>query len=105
MISFIYRTFRFLLVVCLVLLAGQIPVSGRTIGEHFAIWVKQTFKNTQEKISKSSLVASLPSYMSRLPDSRAIKGESSDATKGDKKVGDADSLSPSDRESLLRVLQ
>ncbi len=99
--SFIFRTFRFLLVVSLVLLAGQIPVSGRTIGEHFAIWVKQTFKSTQEKIAKSSLVASLPRYTTSVP----ATGERKEELNGDKKATDADSLSPSDRESLLRVLR
>ena len=100
MISLIYRTFRFIVIVCLVLLAGQIPVLGRTIGEHFAIWIKQTFKNTQEKIAKSTLVASLPAYMPSLSGKGDPKQD-----RNDRKASDADSLSPSDRESLLRVLQ
>src|SRR5688572_7094354 len=62
MLSFLFKLFRFLFVVSAVLLAGQVVVEGRTIGEHFSLLVKEGLKSTQEKLSKSTLVASLPRY-------------------------------------------
>lgn len=97
MLSFLFKTLRFLLIVGVVLFVGQIPVQGRTVGEHFAAWVTASFKSTQAKISKSSLVASLPRYLNQ-KDDRKVSGEA-------QKSADHESISSSDRESLLRVLQ
>ena len=99
MLSFLYKFIRFVVIVGAVLLLGQIPVEGRTIGEHFSLWVKNGFKKTQEKISKSTLVASLPRYLPGA--NQKIGPQSNDDSK---KISD-EAISSSDRESLLRVLQ
>jgi len=98
MLSLLFKFIRFVVIVSAVLLLGQVPVQGRTIGEHFSLWVKNSFKKTQEKISKSTLVASLPRYM---PGANQKIGPSDEESK--KKSDEA--ISSSDRESLLRVLQ
>ncbi len=99
MLTSIFKTLRFLLVVGLVLYLGQIPANGRTVGEHFSLWVKEIFKKTNVKLSKSSLVASLPRYFNQNKDERRVTNDP------DKKANDANGISTSDRESLLRVLQ
>ena len=86
-----------MLIVGAVLFLGQLPVQGRTVGEHFSAWVTEGFKSTQAKISKSSLVASLPRYLNQ-KDERKVTGDP-------KKGSEPESISSSDRESLLRVLQ
>lgn len=100
MLSLLFKSVRFIFTVSAVLMLGQVNVQDRTIGDHFSTWVKSGFKRTQEKISKSSLVASMPRY---LPGANQRIGPKSEDEASTKKNGEA--ISTSDRESLLRVLQ
>ncbi len=103
MLSLLFKIFRFLFVVSAVLMLGQVEVQERTIGEHFSGWVKSSFKSTKDKISKSSLVASLPRYLPGANQRIGPKDEDGSDEKSQKKNGEA--ISSSDRESLLRILQ
>src|ERR1700722_16000866 len=92
-----------------VLLLGQIPLFGHTIGEHVLHKAKQVVELSQESISHSTYLGSM-THFDWLKRAKSFLGAKPVGTKTpsparNPKTTEGEDYTPSDREAILKVLE
>jgi len=111
-------TFKYLFFGAVVLLIGQIPIGGGTLGGKFAAGVGQACQWSSQKVHDSKMLAGVGDlsfverwWKSTSPPTSARKHAASrkeisePSAEGKSAAHDGDGVSQADREALIRLLQ
>lgn len=101
------KILKWTLLTAVILLVGQIRIGGQTVGERFHGGVKDTCAKAGTELKQTKMYASLveSSWLSRwLNNVYPPPQPASEQVGGSAKEGETDAFTPSDRESILQLL-